>query len=672
MFRLFLYLSLFLNTENLLAINVDHSRPSDEANQHKRFKPMDSLNPLDFKETLHLLCAQGHFEDIKAMLAITKAKKIDLVDGPSAKTALDYLIDYYIDRNFLLLIDSNQGVEFNYQSFSDVFKEFIRKCASITSSHLICLDPQILFELEDFTQHLIRNEFVNWEEKAHKTLLKLHDILINIKQALKINNFKNNTSKKVIKNPLNETIKKLIKSPNKDQKTTAADLIDVGISLGYDPSVLLEDKSNFDSLFFSRDIEALLSRRNLLIKMIVNEMNQKYQPIAYLEFKEINSPNKTLRLLTETLLDKHLKSIIKHPFICIRDRRNDSEIKTSWLHVSAKINDDKMVKFILESNCINVDTLNNRNQTAFNLAMYEHYCIILRNEAIGHENELIKNYNIIKLFILHNADVNKRDGISGDTPIEQALTIDVAKLLVDKKAHINNENTGAPVFNALGMHDLDLLIFWHESGIDFKRLFDKTTMQGLIVWFCCMKQGKFFKNAEDTNTIIKPDENDLKDLDIIKTLISCGVELNTIDSAGKTALCYAITRRQFHIVKLLIEKGEKPNQNHLDLALEDHGYGGRSHRNITKLLLNAGISSTHQVVLEVINQRELFFNALKNSDIEAVKELLDKGAGIFLMAKINGVLFLDSLDTPLDAEMISLLEPYLPPQPMKSSRHVSN
>ncbi len=237
--------------------------------------------------------------------------------------------------------------------------------------------------------------------------------------------------------------------------------------------------------------------------------------------------------LNEFLEKKENKSINLNTLI-------NQEGETS-LTLAAKHNSLEVLKILLSKKSINIDALNEKNQTSLVVSILEAEDSIDRDE-------------IIDILIRKGADVNSQYGMNADNVLMLAIRKGdsyIVNKILKKNSYIINKQ------NMLGETPLILAI---NSNID------RDSKEKIIKELLGNK--KLNLNIKDCRgypaliyAILKEDFDNVLSLILSRTEES--LDLNAQDEFGKTALMYAIEKRNHKLVYLLLK--EKVDLNIKDI-----------------------------------------------------------------------------------------------------------
>ncbi len=636
--KFFCFLMLF-TTIKLLAADSNHERPLIEEPAKKKFKSGSSINPLDFKEALHLLCAQGELPDIKAMLEITNINKINLVDGPSSKTAFAYFMDYYID-NQILLNNSVQPAD-----LIEIIQEFIRKEAFLEPTYLLCLDIDIICKLEIFTRNLIKNS------NKLENIQPLITTLVSLGEVLDTHGIS----------------MEFVQQDLQFQK-----IILTHIKNNYKLYKKNKSQSNDDNIILFNDLFGAFIKICNLKFIVINKLLPKYysSESIFLDFCEFNIEYKQLDeelkewadLLVNAIKEEMNKNvhyftcqlIEKKPFIlqflALKLMKQNINIFTKILH-GYQYSPKNFLHWAVQYNAENLVRLAINNGADVNAKSGFRDDTPL-HEAVGLSKSVISetNHTIIKLLLDNKANPNILND-KKESPFMMVKNLELAKLLKEKGGQIDTKLPQPELFETCNRNNIELLEFWAELGVNFQQT--NKNKQNLLINFCSTFKFNYIKDISKTENI---PEQDLKYIKIIEFLLKQGIRINATDYSGRTALSCAIHRRLFYIVKSLLEHNAEVKQEHLELAYKSNNKM-LPNLDIIKLLVNRGLTDNNQYVQMAIAQREDFFKALEDNDVTKIEQLLKQGAGIFVNAKKDGVLILDTLQ--VNDEIMDLLAPYI-------------
>lgn len=656
--KFFCFLMLFTAIK-LLAADNNRERPLSEEPAKKKFKPESSISPLDFKETLHFLCAEGKVQDIKEILKITNNDKINLIDGPFSKTAFAYFMDYYID-NQILLNNSVQSAD-----LIEIIQEFIRKEAFLEPTYLLCLDIDVICKLEIFTRNLIKNS--NKLENIQPlitTLVSLGEVLHTHGISMKFvqqdfgfqeiilvyvkNNYElygktksqSNTDKIILFNDLFGSFIKICNLKFITINNLLPNEEVVSYYLHNKNILLALCQLNIE---YKQLDEELKEWANLLVNAIKEEINKD---VYYFTFYLIEKKPFILQFLALKLMKQNINIFTKILNI-------NRWYKNTFLYCAVEYNAKNLVRLAIKNGAEVNDKCGAYDATPLYGAVFLSNCVIKDFPLNEIQKNSKINHAIIKILLDNKADPNIPNK-NKKSPFMIVQNLELAKLLKEKGGKIDTELLQPELFETCRLNNIELLEFWADLGVNFHQI--NNNKQNLLINFCYNFKFNFIKDIDDSETIPPLNEKELKQIKIVEFLLNQGININDEDCSGKTALSCAIHRRLFHIVKSLLEHNAEVTQEYLELACKSN-IKVRPHLNIIKLLMNRGLTDNNEYVQKAIAQREDFFKALENSNVEKIKELLKKGAGIFVNAKKDGVLILDTLQ--VNDEIMDLLASYI-------------
>lgn len=319
----------------------------------------------------------------------------------------------------------------------------------------------------------------------------------------------------------------------------------------------------------------------------------------------------------------------------------------SLLHSAIENNKQEIIDFLLsEDTDINTDinSVNIEGNTPLHIA-------VKKNNEIA-----------IKMLLEKGADPNFKNPKTYQTPLMLIENVEIGKILCANNAQIAPQNSVGihSIFYACKNRDLPLLEFWKNKygGQNFN---NKLGVRPPLNEECFKL--KLIKNPSNQETDI---ETLKKELEFFNFLIECGCNVNTKDKANKTCLDVAIERHQFHVVEFLLANGAQINncvkKGSLAIACRTNNKIGPVDQNIIKLLIAAGAHTAEHTDINIINscrQRDEFFKAIEENDLDKMKILLQNSANIFTKVKdAEGRFILDTIG--VSEEMQELLAPYLP------------
>jgi len=164
------------------------------------------------------------------------------------------------------------------------------------------------------------------------------------------------------------------------------------------------------------------------------------------------------------------------------------------------------------------------------------------------------NHEIIDYLISKTADVNikNKEGMSGLTRATRSNSIDVMKLLVENGANIDVLDRSG---NNLGFHLVDS----YSDGEVFEEKAEYLVSQGLDI-----------KATQNGNTTLLHHAIKKNDVDLLKVLLSYGIEINAKDENGETALHKAALQSQDE--KMLMYLVEAGAETEITTAFDESAY----------------------------------------------------------------------------------------------------
>lgn len=260
-----------------------------------------------------------------------------------------------------------------------------------------------------------------------------------------------------------------------------------------------------------------------------------------------------------------------------------------------KINQYPIARILIASNA-DVNFKNKKGETPLMYCDNTHSIELLLNNGadINAVNNLqqntmwyAKNKEMITLLIQNGLNINHAN-IEGNTVLYDKINnFAISRFLIELGADVNirNKNGETPMMNSTNNHTVKLLAFqaplWVENGADINAV--NNLHQNTLIILLNKDQSNSKSNIT-TNNIVKnyannytnyyinnPNNNithdngifinkhNTKYNDVIRYLISEGIDINLKDIYGNTPLIYAIENHYYDIVKLLIKSGADIN-----------------------------------------------------------------------------------------------------------------
>jgi ankyrin repeat protein len=211
---------------------------------------------------------------------------------------------------------------------------------------------------------------------------------------------------------------------------------------------------------------------------------------------------------------------------------------------------------------------------------------------------------------------------------------EVVEYLISKGANVNIEDT----------HDATAIRFAASSGQNNTKIYDALIAAGADV-----KQ----KNSEGANLVLLAVAND-KNFVLTDYFISKGLSLKDTDASGNTAFNYVARTGKIDVMKALIEKGVKYNDNAFMMAAQ--GGGGRGGNTIGldvfQYLESLNIKPT---VINSNGENVLHYIARKPNQVEIIKYFVAKGVDINKADNEGNTVFMNAASTNRDTVTIALL-----------------
>lgn len=284
------------------------------------------------------------------------------------------------------------------------------------------------------------------------------------------------------------------------------------------------------------------------------------------------------------------------------------------LHIASMANHVWIVRFLLDSGCVKIDTLTRSGFTALSVAcMHGSIRVVRYLISVGADIHCSENncatalhcaccynqYDIVQVLLSAGADVNIRNEYE-QTPLFDACThgLDIVKCLVNVGADIR-------VRDFQGMTALHYACrFAHSNTVAFLRA------SGADLSTCCNAGWSALHQASSN----RYQKNCTRRFNMVKWLLNHGVQVNMKTNMGTTALhqiCCCSTE-QLALVRLMIKAGadvqatDKMGRSILSRAVR------HKHQFITYLLLQHGALQNDEHWFPALNGSPVWTNIIAN------------------------------------------------------------
>ena len=258
------------------------------------------------------------------------------------------------------------------------------------------------------------------------------------------------------------------------------------------------------------------------------------------------------------------------------------------------------------------------------------------------------NAELVRLFLHAGARANK--GWSHILPLEEAKTVEIARMLVEAGADVNGlvlHGEGPPLVRAARRHDIKLAQYLISAGADVNKA--ASSKDTALSWAASghdFKLARYLINAgADVNPwstgktplAIAASENQTELLQLLLQ-VDRGAHVNTVSRAvypmgsSRTLLQFAAESGNLNSVKLLVEAGANVNAPACDIkgmtALQAASYGG--HIDMVAFLLHSGANVDAPGNGDVHFPKTVLTTAVERNHLKLVKLLLNAGADVNL------------------------------------------
>jgi len=202
----------------------------------------------------------------------------------------------------------------------------------------------------------------------------------------------------------------------------------------------------------------------------------------------------------------------------------------------------------------------------------------------------------VKLLISEGADVNEKTTV--DTPLHYAVRYgheDVAKLLIAKGAHLNERNAegDTPLHYAAKYGHKNVAVLLITKGADV----NAKNKNGDLPTHLALRGHLGSAKKEVLELLIAkgPKLSCIQisaykgDLAKVRSFVEQGIDVDSRDSEGRTALYYAAIQGKRDVVEFLLSRGANVNAKDKDVAFMPlhHAVGG-GHKDVVELLIAKG------------------------------------------------------------------------------------
>jgi ankyrin repeat protein len=250
---------------------------------------------------------------------------------------------------------------------------------------------------------------------------------------------------------------------------------------------------------------------------------------------------------------------------------------------------------------------------------------------------------IVELLLERGADINKREGETGATPLIQAvfgMEPDLAGLLIERGAELDHQDqfSFSALMYAAATGQVDLVSKLLDHGADIRA----RTAAGATPLLAAVGGGSLdvlrvmLEKSADINAQLTDgwsplmEAIDLRKPDVIRMLVDGGADINIRTKQGSTALMTAVYRDDLETARLLIEKGANVNAE----SEKEVWYTGRTaflqavlegKYELAKLLVESGAD----VNIPLTEGRgSALIKATEDGRADMVKLLIEKGADV--------------------------------------------
>ncbi|MFL9481941.1 ankyrin repeat domain-containing protein [Chitinophagaceae bacterium LWZ2-11] len=211
--------------------------------------------------------------------------------------------------------------------------------------------------------------------------------------------------------------------------------------------------------------------------------------------------------------------------------------------------------------------------------------------------------------------------------------VEIVEYLISKGAKVNVEDT----------HDMTAIRFAAAAGQTNTKLYDVLINAGSDV-----KQ----KNRDGANLLLLAIAND-KELIITDYFISKGLSLKDTDAAGNTAFNYAAKSGNIQLMKTLVQKGVKYNDNAMIMATLSGGRGSAANGiEVFQYLESLNIKPT---AVNANGENALHNTVRKPNQTEIIKYFLSKGVSVNQADNDGNTPFMNAALSNRDTAVINLL-----------------
>jgi ankyrin repeat protein len=230
--------------------------------------------------------------------------------------------------------------------------------------------------------------------------------------------------------------------------------------------------------------------------------------------------------------------------------------------------------------------------------------------------EAAGNLYITQLLITHGADVNALDAM-GHSPLYMAAQhqkLDVVKLLFKSGANALHEAVGRrnlDIVQLLLSHGADVNYVGHWKGSVFDQL------RRLYQEPAGAEQWQNIRDAPVYDLTPLHAAADSGDLDIVRSLISHGADINALDSRGDSPLFKALRSQKLDVVELLLKGGANVNVRNIHNSTPLHLASLKGSLDISRLLIEHGAD----VVAQDDEGRTPFSIAMANGHLNLARFL---------------------------------------------------
>lgn len=240
------------------------------------------------------------------------------------------------------------------------------------------------------------------------------------------------------------------------------------------------------------------------------------------------------------------------------------------------VGDTPLVRAIREGNLDIVKCLVEHGASVNEFDVWNHTPL---HKAIDHQH-----LNIVKFLIENGANINAKEKPNGKTPLMEAVfwnNFDIVDYLLSKGAEVNEkDNRGRTALDMAKQSGAQAIVNRLEGRPSEERLIatnhlvkavergdldgiKSTLNQGADINKKMFRGWPLFVDA----VTWKKGGIDKKKLDIAKYLIENGADVNLKDDDGVPPLIHMVNWDYFDLVKILVEKGAKIEENVMDTAL---------------------------------------------------------------------------------------------------------